>query len=365
MAQRGGDRISFREVENADGSRTLHARITIPEKLEDGSIGWRRIERSTRTGDPRKAQRIAERIKEEEYKKAYSDKPKPKAERTFAEATVSYLKSGGDGTYLKPILERIGREPLSAITQEAIVELAHEIYPGRTAATINRQIFTPIVAVLRSAESATFRAPRISRPRGWLAKSNFQRPPRDWWSRVLPHCEPNLAAFVLFTRLHGRRTSEACRIKPEDIDGETWRVTVYDTKEDQQIVFQLAAPVIDQLKRYPWRLNKYVFNFSSKSRVYPALRAACARAGVPYHRPKDAGRHSMATYMLEQGWTLKQVKEAGRWKSTKMPDMIYGHLEHSEIDASARELGEKWLEDMGNKGEIIRPAFGEKKGNAV
>lgn len=361
MAKGDRDRIHFRKVENADGSTTLHARITVPEKVA-GKIVWRRIERSTRTSDPRKAQKVAERIKEDEYKRAYSDEPEQKDERTFAEAAVSYLKAGGDGLYMVPILASIGKTPISDITQDTIYALAEEIYPGRAAATINRQVFTPIVSVLHSAENATFRSPRVMRPKGWLPKSNFKRPPRDWWARVLPECSPNLAAFVLFVRLHLRRTSEACQIKPQDIDGETWRVTVQDTKEDQEIVFKLAAPVIEQLERYPWRLNQYVFGFSSKSRVYPALREACKRAGVPYHVPKDAGRHSGATYLLEQGRTLAEVKEAGRWATSKMPDLIYGHLERSRVDDDVRELGEKWHEEMGKKGEVISPVFGEHAG---
>ena len=363
MAKRGRDSIAFRKVENSDGSVTLHARFWIPERSEDEII-WRRIERSTGTGEERKAQKVAERLREEEVRKGYSDKPKRGTDRTFAEAAGSYMKAGGDGVYLAAILQRIGVEPLGAVDQDRIQCLASELYPGGSAATLNRQIYTPIIAVLRSAEGPNFRAPRIQRPKGWLPKSNFKRPPRDWWIRVIPHCKPNLAALVLFLRLHGRRTSEAVRIRPEDIDSETWRVRIRDTKEDQEISFQLAQPVIDALGKYPWRLNRRVFGYSTRWSVYKPLRKACEAAGIPYHVPKDAGRHSMATYMLEQGMTLKEVKEAGRWASIKMPDMIYGHLEHVKVDEDVRRLGEEWLEEMGNKGEVVRPAFGEQVGKS-
>lgn len=362
MAKRGRDQISFRKVEHQDGRFTLYARFWAPEKQTDGEIIWRRCERSTGTGDERKAQKIAERLREEERQRGYAEKPKEKSGRTFNDAATSYMKAGNDGSYLVPILERIGTKPIHSITQEVIQGLADEIYPGRAPATLNRQVFTPIVAVLRFVEGPDFRAPRVNRPKGWLPKSNFKRPPKDWWARVLPHCPANLEAFILFVRLHGRRTSEACSLRAGDIDGDTWRVSFRDTKEDQEISFVLAKPVIDALAKYPWRLNARVFGYQNRWSIYKPLRRACEAAGVPYHVPKDAGRHSMATYMLEQGMTLKEVKEAGRWKSIKMPDRIYGHLENHKVDADVRELGEQWHGDMGEKGEVLRPEFGAKLG---
>jgi hypothetical protein len=141
-------------------------------------------------------------------------------------------------------------------------------------------------SVLKNAETKQWKPPTIKRPSGYLPPSNFKRPPGDWYQRVLPECPPNLAAYIIFNRVHGRRTSEACKIKPTDIDAD-WRVYVYDPKGKQHIRFKLADSVIEALNRYPWRLNKYVFGFSDKVLLYRALKAACARAGVPYHVPKD------------------------------------------------------------------------------
>ncbi len=207
------------------------------------------------------------------------------------------------------------------------------------------------------AEKKDFRPPSIKRPKGHLAPSNFVAPPKDWWKRVVDAAEPNLAAILLFFRLHGRRTSEACNIKPEHMDRDSWRVVVHDSKCKQTIIVQLAAPVIEQLGRYEWWKLQYVFGFSTKSRLYPALKAACERAGVPYSKPKDSGRHSWASFFLEQGGTLKELKEAGRWKTIKVPDMIYGHLEHSQVDDKARQIGEDWAKRQAGKGEVIEANF--------
>jgi hypothetical protein len=46
-----------------------------------------------------------------------------------------------------------------------------------------------------------------------------------------------------------------------------------------------------------------------------------------------------------------------------MPDLIYGHLEQSRVDEDVRNLNEKWLEEMGNKGDVVEFPFGAKRGN--
>lgn len=71
--------------------------------------------------------------------------------------------------------------------------------------------------------------------------------------------------------------------------------------------------------------------------------------------PRTAGRHSFATGLLAERRTLKEVQDAGRWKSIKMPALIYGHLELSKVDDDAREVGEKWAEKQFQKADVIAP----------
>jgi len=280
---------------------------------------------------------------------------KPGCGLLFAQAVTRYAKRHpiledgrrcDNNKYLERIVREIGLLPVEDVDQHVVDELAEKLYPGRTAATLNRQVYTPIMSVLndliKSKKIKGFVLPRIERPKKWLAKSNFVRPPDDWWAKVFPHCPPNLKAFLLFCTIHGRRTSEACRLTPTDINTRTWRVCIKDTKCEQDIILELARPVIEALNGYVWRGQQYVFGFSSKSKVYPALRAACKMAGVPYSRPKDNGRHMAATRMLEEGHTLQEVKEAFRWKTIQMPSLHYGHIEINKVDANARAVGESW-----------------------
>ncbi len=357
MARISGKPVTFRRRGKGN---TLHATLSLPVK-EGGQISSVRVERSTGTASQQQAEAFVKAL----IVKAYDDLSRPEPaepapERTFGEALDAYVRRTGKTLYLLAIFDEIATLPLSSVDQDVVDALAPKLYPGRTPATWNRQVYTPISAILRMAESKTFKPPTIRRPQGHLAPSNFKRPPKDWFARIIPHCSPNLAAFLLFCRLHGRRTSEACRIRPADIDSDTWRVQIHDTKTGQEIVQRLADPIIEQLARYPWRLSRYVFGFSSKSKVYPALRKACAAAGVPYHVPKDTGRHSFATGLLDEGRSLKEVKEAGRWKTIKVPDMIYGHLEHSAVDERARAIGEKWAAENMKTADVVKPDFSAK-----
>ena len=325
---------------------TLYWCGTVPVGTdEEGKIVYGYRERSTGTADEREAWKRGREIQAgflEDLAKPVAKKPS--TSMTLLEAIHLYLKDGGKNReYLTKFVDVCPNTPICDIDQTWVNRFAEVHFAGRAAATKNRAVYTPLCAVLNflASEVKGYNPPRIRRPRGWLAPSNFKKPPPDWWERVLPHCPPWLEGFLLFTRIHMRRVSEACSIKPEDIDPVTWSVLLWDNKEEQKIWFKLAQPVIEALNKYEWQRKRYVFGFCDKGKARKALVKACAEAGVAYHVPKDVGRHSGATFLLEQGMTTKEVAEGGRWASTRMVDLQYGHLERRDIDDKVRALNEK------------------------
>jgi hypothetical protein len=58
---------------------------------------------------------------------------------------------------------------------------------------------------------------------------------------------------------------------------------------------------------------------------------------------------------------LKEVKEAGRWKSMAAV-LIYSHLEHNEVDERTRESGDNWLKKTTQKADVIAPSFRANSG---
>jgi len=73
------------------------------------------------------------------------------ATATFLAAAVSYMEAGGERTYLKSIIARIGSMSLAKIDQDVIDKTARALYPDASPTTLNRQAYTPIVAVLHHA----------------------------------------------------------------------------------------------------------------------------------------------------------------------------------------------------------------------
>src|SRR5262249_60784532 len=184
-------RVSFREHKESNGEITLYARFKIPER-KGGQIIYRYTERSTGTGQRVKARQEAERIYQEAYEAAHKKPVDEIGDDTFAAAALSYMRNKGSKTtptdglipahrlkvrankkYLLPIIEQIGLRKLSEINQSLLGELAEKLYPGRTAATINRQLYTPIITVLNFAKHPY----QLERPEGHDSLPELDVPP--------------------------------------------------------------------------------------------------------------------------------------------------------------------------------------------
>lgn len=126
-----------------------------------------RIDRSTGTSEGRAAKRIFEKWKRLAEEGKYSVQP-PASEPSFVNAATAYLKADGDGTYLDPILVAWKARMLADIDQAAIDTLAFELYPLATPQTRNRQVHTPISAVLKHVGIEK----KIRRPKGWRGKKS-------------------------------------------------------------------------------------------------------------------------------------------------------------------------------------------------
>lgn len=137
-----------------------------------------------------------------------------KATATFLEAAVSYLehggrdKTGGERTYMKPLLDHFGTTPLAKIDQVAIDRAAKKLYPDVASSTLNRQVFTPISAVLRHAarrgmcELLPLDGPKAPQRRvRWLTLAEARR--------LVEACAEHLRPLVTFLLYTGARMSEA------------------------------------------------------------------------------------------------------------------------------------------------------------
>ena len=367
-------RVSWRKHKQKDGETVLYGRFKIPVRTAEGEIEHRYTERSTHTGEKLKARQRVEEIYQEAYEEAHKPREDEVESDTFAAAAISYMKHKGsqkspvDGLipasrlkvrankrYLYPIIERIGTKKLAEIDQAVVDNLATEVYPGCTASTINRQLHTPIIAVM------TFvgHAHNIKRPEGHDSLPELTVPANDWYPAVLRAANPYAHAFTITVRLTGRRPDELLNRTRDHFNTDLGTLTIWDGKGKQYIVLQLPEPALIAIRALPdlsdekkgsikkgEKLTKakrcFLFGTNQKSTMRKWMMDACKDAGVPYHTPYEAGRHAFVTKSLEEGKSLKWVMEYGRWKRIKVPAERYGHLERQEVDRQARQTGDEW-----------------------
>src|SRR5262249_21325619 len=152
-----------------------------------------------------RAQREAEIITQSVFGRA--------ATATFAEACHSYLKTGGrdgnggDGRFMTAALDHFGTAPLAKIGLAEIEAFAIKVYPRASAATRDRQAFTPVVAVLRhAAKRQMCTMPIIERPK-------HKRPVPRWISlkdanRLIDAASDHMRPLIIFLLYTGARAGE-------------------------------------------------------------------------------------------------------------------------------------------------------------
>lgn len=337
-----------------------YARGTYPIKLQDGKIGRKRGFLGKACDTRAQCQTECDRLRREIEAEISSGPLEP----TFEEATVTYLTSGGDKRFLgetadgprNRLLDFLGRHRVNEIDDAVMAKAVREIYPTATAATINRQLYTPVVSVLRMAAKGKSWKPQLQRPKGY-AKLNPARAPADSWFDLLRTEAPlQLWALLLFLTLHGRRPSDGLRRVPSDFDPVAKTVMIDKDKNGNPILVRLADPVVEAIMAYNWQAGPGLFGtltWKARRNAYRMLKAACKRAGAPYFTMHKAGRHKFAKRLLEAGYSLAHVKSAGRWSTMKVVGELYGHLEHSEVDEATREVGVAWAAGLGQSKDNV------------
>jgi hypothetical protein len=116
---------------------------------------------------------------------------------------ILYCKKGGEKRFLEPLLKYFADLPISKIDQAAIDAAAMALYPKGSSSTRNRQVYTPISAVLKSA-GLKMPLQRLENPDGvvrWLR--------HDEATRLIASCSPHLRPMVMFMLYTGARAGEA------------------------------------------------------------------------------------------------------------------------------------------------------------
>ena len=280
-----------------------------------------KIDRSTGACDKGEAQAILAKIQNEIFERASGRVPE-KAGPGFAQAVISYVKLGGERRFLEPLLKYFGEVPIDTIDQTAINAAAIALYPNGSSSTRNRQVYTPVSAILKSA-GLKMPLSRLKNPDGrirWLQHHEA--------ARLIDSCSPHLRPLVMFLLYSGARAGEALWLDWECVDLDRAHVSFPKTKNGDPRGMPLHRDLVVALANLPHRIG-YVFRTpsgkpyslprgdadkSAGSRIKTAFKGAVVRAGLNDFHPHDC-RHTWATWHYAKHHDLRALQVLGGWKT--------------------------------------------------
>ncbi len=309
-----------------------------PNWIIRGTVRGFRVEESTGTNDKRvageiRAKREAEILEQSIYGR--------RATCTFAQATLSYIESGGSKRFLEKVLRHFGNTPLARVDLDAIERGARKTYPRASNATLDRQFYTPTSAVLKHAAK-----------RGWCAPLILERPdvsaPLIKWltlddaNRLIDACGDHLRPLVVFMIYTGARIGEVLWLDWRDVDLTRRHVVFHKTKNGDARGVPLHDRVVVALANLPHRVEeifrrpdgrpyertKGADDTSAGSRIKKAFAGACKRAGIADFSPHGC-RHTWATWHYAANRDISALMRLGGWKTVSMV-MRYVHANVDE-----------------------------------
>ena len=309
-----------------------------PNFLLYGTVGGVSVFESTGTPDRGLAEQYRVRRERQIYEEAALGKVQP---ATFADAVAVYVNKGKPKRFLTVLLDHFKETPLADIGQVEIDAAARALYPTAKASTLNRQLFGPMVAIMRSAVRAKLPGAYVPI---WERRDEDkpQIHPADdaHIDALLPHLDDGLMRLIWLMSFTGLRTGEALRVVGEHCrDG---YAVVGKTKNGDPRMVPLPEG---------WEYPSAGWGYTTTQGVGKALRRAHKAAGLPYRDGHELGRHAFAARFLKAGGGIKQLKEAGGWKKLAVVDQTYGHLEMTDVHDFVRGLSRNFAKPVWQKGD--------------
>lgn len=264
-------------------------------------------------------------------------------ELTFEDAVTTYVNAGGDPRWIDPLLGHFAGMALSEIGQQEIDDAAVKLYPKAGPATRNRQVYTPMSAILKRSG----RKFALDRPKGANGQTINAWLRVDQAERVFEEAakiDPEFRIFLRFICYTGVRLGEAThRLICDNVDLGSAIAFVPKTKNGNPRAVHLPPQIVVDLASHPRGLDRpgeRVFRWSKGGALYDLLSEAAKAAEVQF--PKRSAfhlfRHTFATWMRRfAGADSKTLVGTGAWDSEKSADR-YAHTVTTEDSKLANLL---------------------------
>ena len=235
--------------------------------------------------------------------------------------------------------------PLAQIDQSAIDRAAKVLYPAAAPSTVNRQVYTPMAAILHhSAERGHCEFRKIRRPRQPRGRMRWLTPEEA--DRLIGACSPHMARLITFMFYTGARVSEALYLDWRQVDLSRRQLWFEETKNGDRRGVPLHPRVVAALANSNHREGA-VFRThidepyrrrddNGGGQIKTGFNAACRRAGIENFTPHDC-RHTWATWHYAANHDLGELMELGGWRSEAMV-MRYAHVNTEHLKAGIDRL---------------------------
>jgi len=303
------------------------------------TVDGHRYRRSAKTTDKRLAEDIAIKAEGKVRSAAVHGQ---EAVLTFADALKLYADDGKDTRFTVKLLDHFRKTKIKDISGPSIRAAAKLLYPDAAPATWNRQVITPMRAIINHAADAKrlqkikvtrFKEERERRPAGnkaWLQA--FQK-------KAFELDMPETAAIARFMFETAARVSEACRLLWRDVDLRDGSAMLVKTKTVARKVFLTRSMVIEMANirhSHPY----LVFGAANRSTVRKRVDKVITAAGLPRLTSHELGRHGFGTEMIRRNKVdIATTADQGGWKSRRL--LVDTYVEgDSERDVIDRVFGE-------------------------
>lgn len=257
-------------------------------------------------------------------------------EPTFLSAAVAYGKDGGFRRPVQKLIDYFKERPLRLIDQAAIDAAAFALFPTQSAATRNREVYTPVSAILKHAGVRTsLRRPKGSRGREvttWLWPEQAQR-----LFTAAAGIDAEFAIFLVVLCYTGMRLSEGLGLWTAGLRLSEGTAHLPTTKNGKPRAVYLPPVVLAALANHPRGCDRsgHLFRFHKSGRLYALLTAVKKAAGddlawVTFH----TFRHTWATWMRRYGGLdTKGLVATGAWDS----EQAASRYAHAVVTEEARK----------------------------
>jgi integrase len=308
------------------------------------------LDRSTGARERRAATTIFNTWKRQAERGEYAKPAEAADPGLFLSAAKAYMLAGGERQYVEAIGVKWAAKRLADIDQVAIDTLAAELYPNAPASTRNRQVYTPVSAILKHVGIDK----KIKRPKGWRgSKRTFWLQPEPTFALLAAAAalDAEFGIFCTLLNYTGLRLSEGLGLQCEAVELQREFAYVPDTKTGEPRAVYLPPVVVAALAGHPRGLARKgrLFRFHNGGALRDKLFMACGSAGValPRRTAFHVFRHNYGTWMrLYAGLDGLGLVRTGVWADMDSVE----RYSHSEATAEARQAAK--LPTPG-RGEVV------------